>query len=322
MILILSNPFDATTTEVCFWLDKYNGNYLVLSTDDLYKDFTFRLPNNISFSIFDKVNVIWNRRWVIDSLFNEEYSKDNLVNKGIKQNLHSEIQILDKYFWNQFDDKIWIDKFSSIYVNKLQMLKIAQLMGFNIPDTIITTKKTVLDDFIKQNKSVICKSISDNIIFDIDEYNYFYGYTNEINSDLLKQLPDSFFPSLFQEEIDKEIEVRTFVLFKHIYSMAIFSQADNQTAIDFRKYNNEKPNRTAPFKLPKDISDNILKFMKKTNLNSGSFDFILDKKGKFYFIEINPVGQFGMISKPCDYKLEKLFAKELIYYDQKNKRNN
>lgn len=32
----------------------------------------------------------------------------------------------------------------------------------------------------------------------------------------------------------------------------------------------------------------------------------------FYFLEINPVGQFGMVSGPCNYKIEKLIAKYII----------
>jgi|GEM_PF-2184302 hypothetical protein len=36
-------------------------------------------------------------------------------------------------------------------------------------------------------------------------------------------------------------EIRSFVLENKIYSMAIFSQLDSQTATDFRQYNETKP---------------------------------------------------------------------------------
>ena len=51
--------------------------------------------------------------------------------------------------------------------------------------------------------------------------------------------------------------------------------------------------------------------MYKLELNSGSIDLILDKKNRFVFLEINPIGQFGMTSFPCNYSIEKEIAKYL-----------
>jgi len=36
------------------------------------------------------------------------------------------------------------------------------------------------------------------------------------------------------------------------------------------------------------------------------------RNGDFIFLEINPVGQFGMTSIPCNYFLEKKIAEHLI----------
>ena len=48
--------------------------------------------------------------------------------------------------------------------------------------------------------------------------------------------------------------------------------------------------------------------MKLLNLNSGSLDLIRAADGKYVFLEINPVGQFGMVSYPCNYNIEKEIA--------------
>ena len=83
--------------------------------------------------------------------------------------------------------------------------------------------------------------------------------------------------------------------------MAIFSQADKQTSIDFRNYNYEKPTRRVPYKLPKKFEDKLREFMKLAYLNTGSIDIIRNEKNEYVFLEVNPVGQFGMVSKPCNY---------------------
>jgi hypothetical protein len=47
-------------------------------------------------------------------------------------------------------------------------------------------------------------------------------------------------------------------------------------------------------------------------MNCGSLDLIYSIDNEFVFLEVNPVGQFGMVSKPCNYNLEKILAKELL----------
>lgn len=98
--------------------------------------------------------------------------------------------------------------------------------------------------------------------------------------------------------------------------MAIHSQLDAKTNVDFRNYNFEKPNRTIPYDLPKGIKNKIDKLMKELKLNCGSLDMILDLENNYYFIEVNPVGQFGMVSNPCNYYLHKQIAEYLSFKDE------
>ena len=90
--------------------------------------------------------------------------------------------------------------------------------------------------------------------------------------------------------------------------MAIFSQMDEMTKVDFRNYNREKPNRCLPFKLPEEIKCKLVQFNKIMNLDTGSIDMIVTPDNKFYFIEVNPIGQFGWVSKNCNYRLEEKIA--------------
>ena len=143
------------------------------------------------------------------------------------------------------------------------------------------------------------------------------SYTRELDEELIKSQDEYFFPSLIQEKIDKEFEIRSFYLEGNIYSMAIFSQNDTQTQTDFRHYNSQRPNRTIPYILPEIIQKKIALLMNKLNLICGSLDLIKSKDGNYVFLEVNPNGQFGMISKPCNYQLEKKIANFLIKADEK-----
>jgi glutathione synthase/RimK-type ligase-like ATP-grasp enzyme len=127
----------------------------------------------------------------------------------------------------------------------------------------------------------------------------------------IAKIPDLFAESLFQALIPKKYEIRSFFFQDKFYSMAIFSQNDDQTKVDFRNYNWKKPNRNVPFQLPAWLEDKLYKLMKLLGLHSGSFDLIFTPEGEYVFLEVNPVGQFGMVSIPCNYGLEKILAEYL-----------
>ena len=52
--------------------------------------------------------------------------------------------------------------------------------------------------------------------------------------------------------------------------------------------------------------------MKHIGLNTGSIDMIKSVDGNYYFLEVNPSGQFGMTSFPCNYNLHEKVADYLI----------
>ena len=85
----------------------------------------------------------------------------------------------------------------------------------------------------------------------------------------------------------------------------------NKTIIDFRNYDRTRPNRRIPYKLPEIIESQLVKLHKSIKLNCSSVDVLLSTDNEYFFLEINPVGQFGMVSFPCNYYLEKIIANEL-----------
>ena len=98
--------------------------------------------------------------------------------------------------------------------------------------------------------------------------------------------------------------------------MAIWSQDNIHTEVDFRKYDTKNPNRNVPYTISLEIENKIHKLMEELGLNTGSIDFIYSSEGIIYFLEINPEGQFGMVSKPCNYYLEEKIA--LKIYNEYN----
>lgn len=332
MILVLSDlDVEETTNAVIDWLDYSGAEYIRINGADLYKsseycfDFSKRSISlsNENFQFLDndllKVSIVWCRKWISEEFY--EYNKfrngssDQLKAK-VANHLESEFFGLTKHLFQLLRNKMWVTKPAHLrlYTSKLDILDLAEECGLSIPATIITNQKSSLQSFIFKHTTVISKCISGVEAFQYDN-NFFLPYTVSINTQDIDAIPETFFPSLFQEQVEKEYEIRSFFIDGEFYSMAIFSQSSEQTKMDFRKYNYQKPTRYVPYLLPKEIENKARKLMEKIDLNCGSFDFLKSIDGRYVFLEINPTGQFGMVSYPCNYYLEEVVAKLLINYN-------
>lgn len=323
MILILSKAhYELTTEKVIDWLSFHNANFVRLNGSDFYKlctlsDFTLKVKG-IS---LDKIKMVWNRRWIDEGFVDDIVANSNFDSKTlieVQKSISGELKILRNEFFKTLSDRKWLSKLHSFNTTKLENLKIANQVGLQVPETKIFNSKIELEKFLNKHGSIITKPINEVSIFrekNTDKVIFHKLLTGMITLEDVTEMPEVFFPSLFQEYKEKQFEIRTFVLNEKLYSMAIFSQRDCQTKVDFRNYNRKNPNRVVPYKLPEEIEKRIHNFMRHIKLKTGSIDFIKGIDNNYYFLEINPQGQFGMVSLPCNYYLEEKLAKYLINED-------
>lgn len=295
MNIIVSKIHDKTTNKVCYWLMEIHAAFK-------------RINLNNNFYIDDlkqfiaECNSIWLRRGNFPSS----------VKRVAYKELESEYQNLNRYFhYLAESNPNCLGSLVKEYDhNKLIDLHKANLVGLTTPETYIVTQKQTLIELLA-DKKWITKSIKDPVTIQKNEKLYSGGFTSKLTNKILDNLPDTFYPSLVQEKIEKQFEVRIFYLKGKCYSMAIFSQSNPKTRLDFRNYDKEKPNRNLAFQLPNLIEKKVQLFMQKLDLNTGSLDFIVDIDGEFIFLECNPVGQFDWLSEECNYHLEQKIAKLL-----------
>lgn len=316
MVLIVTNENDVSTFKVVDWLTAQKKTYkLVHHKSGIFIDKIKLSSENSTLKLkhYSDISSFWFRKGdlIIDiqkvKIPLQLESKEKLISQ-INYELKVLSQFLNKYILGKCQNIIGNMELTE-NINKLDILKSALEVGLRIPDTIITSSKQELIKFKNKYKDIISKPISESIILHERGCNI-YTYTSPISD--TDTFPESFFPSLFQEAIEKLYELRVFYLKGTFFSCAIFSQIDEKTKHDFRNYNIKKPNRYVPFQLPKQMELKIDRLMRKVKFDSGSIDLIVDKNEVFYFLEINPVGQFGMIAMPCNYNIYKEISKNLI----------
>ncbi|MEL6943298.1 MAG: grasp-with-spasm system ATP-grasp peptide maturase, partial [Bacteroidota bacterium] len=298
MILVNSNHDDVSTMMVAKWLHYLKKPFILLFDNATINNICFTNDENAYFELadgrqffFDKTSSYWYRRGQNRFQKRQETVDGKLpkFNQKAKKFLIDENVSFSDFIDYYLSTKKSINKLSSSKnVNKLILADIAKKSGFKTPATVITNSKKELKAFIHKHGSAITKPIETLLDYSTDHH-WLPMYTEEVTQKIFDQLPDTFAYSLFQEKIEKKYELRIFCLHKQKYAMAIFSQRDQQTSIDFRKYNMKKPNRNIPFQLPNQYSKMIDEFMERSGYNSGSFDILVDQKNDYYFLEINPV---------------------------------
>lgn len=316
MILIISDESDYSTSKVIHWLHflgkefiRLNENSVLIIDSLTDSGFSF-LYENKKIDICD-ISSVWYRRgnlnFKMDVTSLQGWEVRNIVDYN-----EMELQQLIEHIHNLFKRKInSLNNFNEADINKLDVLNYCSEIGLAFPKYLMTQLKSSLLSFYKKNnQKIISKPIKGPYVVNTKEALY-STYTHLISSEEIFNLPEFFTPTFFQQYIEKLYEIRVVYFNGEFFSMVIFSQSNEKTQVDFRHYDYHTPNRLSPFKLPSFIEKKISKLVTHFNLNFASLDILVSKENKYYLLEINPVGQFGMTSYPCNYNLERKIAEFL-----------
>lgn len=319
MILILSEQIDNTTDIVCSWLNRYGCEFLRINDEDAHnplmeiriKDGKFTVSYSDGSRVHDlsDIEICWCRRGFFKFHIEERLPNVSVsTNESITRFLGNEGNTLEYFFYYLFGKKLSINHPANYNFNKLIALHEAADIGFKIPNTVLCRDSADLKKFVDENGSCITKSIQDIMPIRYGDRYISAGKIGRVEKSEIKH--PHYWYSLFQKEIPKRYELRIFYWLGKMYAMAIFSQMDPKSKLDFRDVdvNGSHPNRMVPYNIPKDIQLKLRKLMKKLRLESGSIDMIVTPENEYVFLEVNPVGQFNFVSEICNYCIEKNIA--------------
>lgn len=313
-ILIITNNLDFVADNVIDWIHSFGKKVFRFSFDDFLKSaqVSYDLNSEKKLSLVIDGHIIesgWLRKET------DEYKRLYDLEKefGFKDGyeyfkfLKKEMTVSKQILLNGKNLK-WLCDYKSVNVNKIEVLEFAQEYKLKIPKSIVTNNVDTLSKFINKNKieRFIVKSIGENLSVMFKRKTSVFQPVKSFGINNIQDFPDSFLPTLFQEEIDKRIEIRIFFINNSFYSMAIDSTTtDSRLTDDNTKY--------YPFQLPKIIEKKLLRLMNKLILNYGSIDLIVDKKNNYCFLEVTPTGEFSFLINNCNFNIEEEIAKYLCY---------
>lgn len=302
-VLLIANRFDFSTDFVAIELAKQGVDFIRINRDEL-KDYTIQFDpikpeiqaeyKNYSFIISTKhlKSIYYRAPTFLRDIFQEGLSEDEQL---IRTQWAAFVRSLCV-----FENVKWFNNPTDIYKAEIKpyQLFIANKLGMRIPETIISN---VIKDSDFEYQAI--KSIDTAIINKGDQEGFVYTEIYKRN-----ELEEAKYTSPFfiQKGLVPKIDVRVTVIEDNVIGIKITGNQGIDE--DWRRF---KEHLTyTVFHLPKEVEDFCLNYTKGLNLNFGAIDMVIHKND-FYFIEINPTGEWSWLQQSTGYKFDELIVKSL-----------
>lgn len=190
---------------------------------------------------------------------------------------------------------------------KPAQLALAQQLGFTVPPALVTNDPAEAREFIRTQGDTIFKTLRwtpyarDGVPVT--------GWADPVTAD---EIDDSvrITPHLFQARVDKVADLRVLIVGPHTFAVRIDSEL-----LDWRKdysvltYTVEH--------LPDSVDKALHAYLDRLELVSGSFDLAVDRAGVYWWLELNPNGQWGWLEKEIGLPMSAAFADLLVQGDRR-----
>lgn len=304
VVLVLTNSEDGIHTDIVieklrkkgalvfrFDVDKLASGEMKVKFFSTQTDFGFtaRYRNKIVDS--RDVKSIWYRR--------SQYLNLQISDLAQRDFAKNETNSFLEGLWLSMKEVFWVNDFHNLERarKKILQLRIAREIGFRVPSTIVTNNPVeVKNFFIECEERIIFKTLKQGFLEHEDgEYNIpttLIAPCHIEHIDLVKHLP-----SLFQEYINKDYELRITVVGERIFAVKIDFQIYSEAPVDWRHPDIRKKLSYKEVYIPSWLIDLCFVMMKKLGLQFGAFDIAVDKHGQYFFLEINPNGQWYWLER-------------------------
>jgi glutathione synthase/RimK-type ligase-like ATP-grasp enzyme len=305
MLLIITNKDDYTADYLINKLNQQNRKYYRLNTEDIFDlcKVSFKIIEHTLKTVFpfsDEIEAVWFRRVKFPVL-------NDMLSTKEKEYMYNEIDAFFKNLWETIDAKwLSIPHFTYRAESKLLQLKKAGQLEFNLPKSLISSDAEEISNFYYElNKNVIIKPLYNNR-YRGDALDWLI-YTNKLTDEKLESLSKAApLHSIYQECIQKKLELRVTVVGNEVFAASVDSQNHSATKTDWRR----KKLKFKSFELPEMIKTKCIKLVKDLNISFGAIDIILTPEDKYIFLEINPNGQWAWI----EFDTEQKISQSIIEY--------
>ncbi len=317
-VLILTNKDDITADYVVLELQKRRVGYFRFNIEDFPEKVigTFSLGDKTPTAFFHtpkgmlnlgEVSSIWYRRPGRPAI------SGDIADEGVRDFCLKECDEFLDGIWAGFRG-LWVSSPPHIFraQNKLYQLRLANDIGFKVPKTIITSDPEKVRAFLAGIRSkAVVKAVRQGVLTVAGKEHVIF--TAPIGQKDMEALSDvKYLPSIFQEFIHKNFDLRVTVIGDDLFPVQIHTDpADPSAQFDWRRGDQEKLSYKI-HQLPPSVEGLCRTIVRKMGLRFGAIDLVYAESGDYYFLEINPNGQWAWIEQRTGLTLTKSLVDLLV----------
>ena len=299
-VLLVTTRLDSASDAVADALKRTRIRFYRLNTEDLplvarssceFRTGAHRLhwhSEDLAAS-FDAVKRVWFRRHRLPAL------PTDMVPAHAEYCLRESQWFVRGLLWNlaeQVPAANWMSPPANIQraESKMLQLHVAETVGLACPETLISNNPDEIRVFCaRQEGRVVAKPLRLGF-FDYGNVQT-AAYTTAVSTaDLASDDALAVAPVIYQRHLEKRCDVRVTIVGDSIYAAAIHSQDAVSASVDWRRSDVELGHDVHV--LPDEIATACQRLMKALNLHFGAIDLVLAPNEEYYFLEINPNGQW------------------------------
>ncbi|MEZ5414409.1 MAG: hypothetical protein R3F03_08850 [Opitutaceae bacterium] len=311
MILAVTNKRDVSADFVIRELQRRGIPYRRINTEDLAEDacscelpqFSWALDSLSKGRLnLADVKVVWFRR--PGNPFDET---------GVKDRPPAAVQRFVTEQWATWLETIefapdchWVNhpEPSTRFENKIRQLRLAGELGFLIPQTLVSNDPTRIREFVAARKTVV-KALFAPLLEGETEDRFVFSEMVGLD-DLSDASALQAAPVIFQEAILPKVDYRVTVVGDLIFAVRIDLPPG---AVDWRVHIRDVI--FTRVELPDEVAQRCLQFVRRAGLVFGAID-LLKRYDTWYFLEINPSGEWGWLQQPVGLPIAEALCDTLI----------
>jgi hypothetical protein len=206
-----------------------------------------------------------------------------------------------------FDECVWINHPVRTYESEHKAVQLlsARRIGFNVLPTVISNSERFLDTVAGPNDCVAVKGV-DTVLVREGETECF-GYTLLLDRKTIRLHELRSAPSLFQQGMRNKLDLRITVIGEHVWCAAVTRDGRGIEG-DWRLAKTDA--EFTEFDLPKGVKHLCIQLVRELGLTFGAIDLVL-VEGSFYFLEINPTGEWAWLQAGLEWPIADGLVKSL-----------
>ena len=176
--------------------------------------------------------------------------------------------------------------------HKTYQQRLARELGLATPRTLMTNDPAQAREFVASCPGgAVAKMLSAFPVYDEqgEEQVVFTTSLTEEHLDKLDGLRYS--PMVFQEKVQKRIELRITAIGSRLFAAAVDSQSVSGAEVDWRKRGVSLLRAWRPYTLPSEVERALHRYMERIGMQYSAIDIIVDPDGRHVFLEANPAGE-------------------------------